>query len=248
MLAVPAPDAAIACYRHLSAHFDTNLSACELMNRAQIELALAHVSATKVPFAVVPPYAMLFDLSDSNPAKDFYEDAESCVMKLIDAGHAADAIICTNVREADALWHLRHSFPEANKLGGQAIMFDVSIRLVQLTAFLAAAEEAARASAPEGRPVFMGHLGDGNMHRNWMLPRRDGETVDQDQVSDIQNRINAVLDAQCSSFSAEHGIGRKHVDDLRQSLPAAEMDLLRSLKSVLDPKNLLSPGVVFDCA
>ena len=245
LLAVPTVEAAVACFQRLQARFDTHLSACEIINQAEVELALAHISDTQFPFPEVPPYCVLFDLADADAARDFSQDAETCLMELIEAECACDAVICKNGREADALWHLRHALPEANKLGGLAVMFDVSARLSRLAAFTEAAEKAANADAPSGRAVFMGHLGDGNLHWNWMLPKGTDSLEAAPLIARIRAAVNDVLAAQGGSFSAEHGIGRKHVGDLDLSLPPEEIKLMRSLKQALDPDNLFSPGVMF---
>lgn len=245
LLAVPDVHAASACFQRLNERFDTNLSACELMNQAQMKLALAHVEGTKCPFAVVPPYALLFELSNSSPELDFTEQTEACLMDMIEDGLADDAVISKNGREASEIWHLRHACPEANKLEGGAIMFDVSARLSRLPAFLEDAEAAAKAEAPQGRSVFMGHLGDGNLHWNWTLPVEKDQAIEIEVIKRVREAVNAVLAEHEGSFSAEHGIGRKHVLDLEQCLPEAEMFLLRSLKNSLDPDNLMSPGIIF---
>ena len=46
------------------------------------------------------------------------------------------------------------------------------------------------------------------------------------------------------SFSAEHGIGLLKVRELANFKSALEMDLMRSVKSALDPKGLMNPGKV----
>jgi FAD/FMN-containing dehydrogenase len=44
--------------------------------------------------------------------------------------------------------------------------------------------------------------------------------------------------------SAEHGIGLEKQPWLTLSRSAAELDLMRRLKSALDPQNILNPGRV----
>ena len=245
LLAVPTIEAALECFQTLHARFDTHLTACEVINRGEIELALAHIPDTHFPFAEIPPYSVLFDLSDVASDSDFTAEAESCLMGLIEASTALDAVICKNSREAGALWHLRHSLPEANKLGGLGVMFDVSVRLGRMAPFAKDAAQAAEAVAPSGRAVFMGHLGDGNLHWIWMLPPETDKSEAGPLIARIRAAVNAVLEAHGGSFSAEHGIGRKHVEDLETSLPPEEISLMRSMKRALDPHNLFSPGVMF---
>ena len=83
-----------------------------------------------------------------------------------------------------------------------------------------------------------GHVGDGNLHYNIgpasLIPRRDAV-----------NRI--VYDAVArlgGSISAEHGLGQLKRDAIRSQKSPLEMELMRALKSALDPKGLMNPGKV----
>ncbi|MEO0678557.1 MAG: FAD-linked oxidase C-terminal domain-containing protein, partial [Pseudomonadota bacterium] len=46
------------------------------------------------------------------------------------------------------------------------------------------------------------------------------------------------------SVAAEHGVGRLKVDDLERYGDPALLSMMRSVKSALDPKGILNPGVV----
>jgi FAD/FMN-containing dehydrogenase len=46
------------------------------------------------------------------------------------------------------------------------------------------------------------------------------------------------------SFSAEHGIGQSKRDELPMRKSNVEMELMRSIKKALDPKNIMNPGKV----
>jgi FAD/FMN-containing dehydrogenase len=48
------------------------------------------------------------------------------------------------------------------------------------------------------------------------------------------------------SVSAEHGVGLVKKDYLHYTRSALEVDLMRGIKAVFDPNNVMNPGKVFD--
>jgi FAD/FMN-containing dehydrogenase len=54
----------------------------------------------------------------------------------------------------------------------------------------------------------------------------------------------AIVGQHCGSISAEHDIGSIKREFLHHSRSAAELALMRLLKSTLDPKGILNPGKV----
>ena len=48
------------------------------------------------------------------------------------------------------------------------------------------------------------------------------------------------------SISAEHGIGQLKRDELKLYKSELELDLMKRVKSALDPKGLMNPGKVLD--
>jgi FAD/FMN-containing dehydrogenase len=52
------------------------------------------------------------------------------------------------------------------------------------------------------------------------------------------------VDSMRGSFSAEHGIGKIKVAELAAHKAGVELDMMRSIKTMLDPKGLMNPGKV----
>ena len=84
--------------------------------------------------------------------------------------------------------------------------------------------------------ISFGHLGDGNIHLG-VGPAHDKHAVEC-IVYERLARVNG-------SISAEHGIGLEKREFLPHSRSAAEIELMKTLKTALDPKNLLNPGKIF---
>jgi FAD/FMN-containing dehydrogenase len=95
---------------------------------------------------------------------------------------------------------------------------------------------------PQARMLAFGHIGDGNIHFN--LTQFEGE--DKERFIARTEAVNKVVHdvVQCfgGSISAEHGIGQLRYAELHHRKPAAELDLMRRIKTLIDPDDLMNPG------
>jgi FAD/FMN-containing dehydrogenase len=87
------------------------------------------------------------------------------------------------------------------------------------------------------RTVFFGHVADGNLHLSVKAP----EGVPEHDIEDFVYRI---VGERRGSVSAEHGIGLHKREFLHHSRSPAELALMRSLKTAMDPRGILNPGKV----
>ena len=88
-------------------------------------------------------------------------------------------------------------------------------------------------------PVY-GHAGDGNVHPHIML--KEGWT--KEMYRDLKNKIYNAAVKMGGVITGEHGIGEIRKKDIKFNLSEEEVELLRKLKKVLDPNNILNPGKV----
>jgi D-lactate dehydrogenase (cytochrome) len=101
-------------------------------------------------------------------------------------------------------------------------------------------EDIARASMPI--PLF-GHVGDGNFHCEILI--RPGNEADLEEARKFNERVVNRALAMEGTCTGEHGIGFGKMRSLRKELGEA-VDLMASLKRVIDPENLMNPGKVVE--
>jgi D-lactate dehydrogenase (cytochrome) len=157
-----------------------------------------------------------------------------------------DVVIADDGKQAAALWHLRESLPPAQIAEGASIKHDISLPVSRLPAFLARALPAIIEALPGVRPCPFGHVGDGNLHFN--LSQSIGSDGDAFLAqSQIAHRVvhDIVVDMG-GSIAAEHGIGRLKVEALARYKQPVELDMMRAIKTALDPHNRLNPGVIVE--
>jgi D-lactate dehydrogenase (cytochrome) len=142
------------------------------------------------------------------------------------------------------LWQARHHAAwaiMASAPGKKLMTTDVSVPVSVLPA---AIREARRIVDSHGIAcAVLGHVGDGNYHAVFM--------VDPDDAGEVERaeRINAEIVryalAQGGTCTGEHGIGMGKAAYLREEHGAA-IEVMRAIKTALDPNGILNPGKVLE--
>jgi len=88
-----------------------------------------------------------------------------------------------------------------------------------------------------------GHVGDGNIHSSILLDERKPDELRRAEKA--VEEIFSVALGLGGSLSAEHGIGNTKSRYIGLEVGAVELELMRGLKRVFDPKGILNPGKVF---
>ncbi|HUB85384.1 MAG TPA: FAD-linked oxidase C-terminal domain-containing protein, partial [Rhizomicrobium sp.] len=143
-----------------------------------------------------------------------------------------------------ALWRLRESMSEAQKPEGGSIKHDVSVPIKDIPAFLKAGIAAVERLVPGVRPVPFGHIGDGNIHFNFSAPKGGDNAAFLARWNELQDAVHDIVQHFGGSISAEHGLGIMKVDEITRYKSVVEMDVMRALKRMFDPNNILNPGKV----
>jgi len=242
-IAVRDPAAAVELLARLQSATGGSVSAFELMPRIGLDLVLAHIPQTADPFGAPSPWYVLMEATGgaAMPLKDSIETALS---RAIESGLATDATLAASSTQRAALWRLRESMSEAQKREGASIKHDVSVPVKDIPEFLRRGVALVETIVPGARPVPFGHLGDGNIHFNISVPEGgDGEAF-LARWNDVSHSVHDLVHEFHGSISAEHGIGFMKRDELPRYKSAAEMDLMRALKRMMDPNDILNPGKV----
>ena len=96
---------------------------------------------------------------------------------------------------------------------------------------------------PGVRLVDFGHLGDGNLHYNVQGPAgADGAEFVARHEASINAIVYDAVAARGGSISAEHGIGALKRDELAARKSPVALDMMRAIKSALDPDRRAEPG------
>ena len=223
----------------LRAHLKDRIESFELVSGRVFELVERHIANARLPFDERHPWYVLLEAGVDRP-----DELQDALLAVADDGYVLDATIAKSDAEAERLWHLRHSIAEAEKKDGKALKHDISVPLSKMQEFLLRGEQLLQEIRPDARLVVFGHVGDGNLHYNIVLPR---DMTAQEWASEGERLTGAVYDLVQElggSFSAEHGVGRLKRPWLPRYRGGTEIELMRQLKKLLDPANILNPGKV----
>jgi FAD/FMN-containing dehydrogenase len=238
---VPDPASALALLNAVRGAGGGTVTSFELMPRLGLDFVLRRVDAARDPLRDAHPWYVLVEVSSS--AADGVGDAlESVLAAAIDEGLAHDAVLAASLDQAKVLWRLREALSEVQRLEGGSIKHDIAVPVARVPHFIERASAAAKALIAECRPLPFGHLGDGNLHFNIMQPDGADKTAFLDRWDEVNAVVHAVVAEFGGSISAEHGIGRAKRGLLPGVKSPVEMDLMRTLKAMLDPKGILNPG------
>jgi glycolate oxidase len=91
--------------------------------------------------------------------------------------------------------------------------------------------------------VNFGHAGDGNIHVNLMVDRNNKEEYTRG-VELVKHVFKETLDLG-GTISGEHGIGLTKAPYMGMEISETGMSIMKSIKEVFDPKNILNPGKMF---
>ena len=195
-----------------------------------------------------PPMAREYPFYILIESEGFDETADqlrfdSLLEDAFEQGQILDAIVSKSDRERGELWIVREEFD----LLLPSYLYDVSLPIKHMTAYTDEIEE--RLSTEVGEvgeveSVVFGHIADGNLHI-FVRPSNEKAYSSHEEHEAVNRVVYSSLQNYGGSVSAEHGIGLEKMSWLKVNRDAAEMSLMRSIKSALDPKGLLNPGKVF---
>ncbi len=222
---------------------DDNIVSYELITLGAAQLA-ADLLDTEGLFSASANIVLILIEAASRTDQRAAQLLQAALAETMEAGLVADGYVAASQGQKERLWRFREGIPEAEKRAGGGIKQDVSVPIQHLSAFMEKAKQAVLAIADARFSIF-GHLGDGNIHFNVLAPDGvDAEAWKRAHSAGVTAAILELAESFGGSFSAEHGIGVLKKDELEKFRSPTELDLMRRLKHMLDPRGIMNPGKV----
>ncbi len=172
---------------------------------------------------------------------------EQCMeeMQIVEQAMKSPGILSLHVATSEAqreeLWKMRRAVsPSLARIAPNKINEDICVPRSKLPQTVSSIANLAKKYSLTV-PTF-GHAGDGNLHVNVMIDKRDASQVKRAEA--FVTELFDVTLALGGTISGEHGIGITKRDFLIKQLGSAGMELEHKIKAAFDPDNLVNPGKV----
>jgi len=192
----------------------------------------------KTSYRVAP--TLFFEFHGSKAS--VVEQAEA-VQEIARENGGKDFVWATKPEERTRLWDARHNAYFAClqlRPGSRAVSTDVCVPISRLAECVHETMEDVKSYIA---PVpLLGHVGDGNFHLMFLVdPAKPEET----ELAKTFNKrlVERALRLE-GSCTGEHGVGMGKQDWLRAELGEDVVDIMRDIKKLFDPENLMNPGKV----
>ena len=208
----------------------------ELLDEVQLAASIAYSKLEDMQ-----PLPTLFFEFDGTPAA--VAEQASMTQEIAAEYGALGFRWATGAQERARLWQARHDAywaALASRPGCKGVTTDAVVpvsRLGELVLGAKADIEASGLSAP-----IVGHVGDGNFHTVILVPPEPGGL---ERAWALDRKIVARALSLDGSCSGEHGIGIGKREFLEQEVGAAALDVMRAIKTALDPHGIMNPGKMF---
>ena len=216
-------------------------SGLELVEIDALKITSKMVDSVAVPITDDIAAHLIIEV-DGNNMDVLMNDMEQ-IAALMSEFEGGEVFFADDAQQKAELWKVRRRTAEAVKLAGYTIEEDTVVPRAELPALVKGVKELGRQY--NFHAVCYGHAGDGNLH---IRIKKEG-TADSHGDEEMTKSLRALFELVKSlggTISGEHGVGliqKKYMDVV---FDETQLQLMRGIKKIFDPNNILNAGKVFD--
>ena len=192
------------------------------------------------PLQTVENYVVFVEVLGKESSRDIQDLQDACAHGF-NQNWIADASFFDTAATQDECWKIREDVAALEAHAPHNQHFDISIPIDQIGTIIKQVIQQLK-SLDGVLDVFpFGHVADGNMH---LIVGKENDSLKLTQQ--INEIVYQPLAAVKGSISAEHGIGLDKKSYLHLSRTQDEIHMMKGLKRLFDPKNILNPSRIVD--
>ena len=185
--------------------------------------------------------ALLLLQADGSPAAVEAESTQ--IVDILKKSGAKEVRVAKDANEAAMYWKMRSGGFAAVFGAAHTVMAeDVAVPRDKLAEFI---RKLGEISERTGFFIqYLGHAGDGNLH-----PAIFTDIRDKENFAKAQQTMEEIFEAALSLggvLSGEHGIGLEKQRFLKRAMDPVALNLMKKIKAILDPNNILNPGKIWE--
>ena len=216
-------------------------SAMELMEIESIKLASKLCESTAIPITEDLAAHLIIEV-DGNDMEVLMKDMEA-IAEVLANYEVGELYFADDTQQKNELWKIRRKANEASVAAGYTIEEDTVVPRAELPKLI----KGVRALADENgfKVVSYGHAGDGNLHIRINHPKYK-KSYENEEIQGILIKIFELVKSLGGTISGEHGIGLIQKSFMPVMFDPISMELMKGIKKVFDPNNILNAGKIFD--
>lgn len=213
-------------------------SACEFLERAAVKVAETMLGK-QFPNSDAEAH-LLIEVDGNND--DVLNEEIASIAEVVQSHNAIDVLLAEDKSKVADVWSLRRGVGEAVKSISAYKEEDTVVPRGRLPELVRGVKEICAKFGITS--ICYGHAGDGNIHVNILKDKLDDHTWNT-HVDTAIRQIFALTVSLGGMISGEHGIGYSQKSYLPIALSPVELRLMKEIKRVFDPNNILNPGKIF---
>lgn len=217
-------------------------SAMEFMERDALEWVTQYVQSNAVKIEDDIQAHLLIEV-DGNYPEVLMQEMEG-IAGVVESFDIGEILFAEDAQQKDELWKLRRRVAEAVKANSVYKEEDTVVPRAELPVLLKGVKEIG--SKYGFLSVCYGHAGDGNLHVNIIRGTLTEEQWNGTLTEGIREIFELVKQLG-GTISGEHGIGLVQKSYMDIIFDQTSMQLMKQIKQIFDPKNILNRGKIFDC-
>jgi glycolate oxidase len=216
----------------------------DFMDIRAVNETVEYLSLPGLPAREATEVYLLFTFEGKS--EDELDDlAEKAGAACMETG-ALGVFVASTRSESERIWNVRLRIPEViSEKYPHVCAGDVVVPVSRVAEFISEARKII--AKYEGvLPVFFGHLGDGNVHPILADGAGLGDEEWAGLSEKIQGEISSLSVCMGGALSGEHGVDVVKKASLEKTTADKKMALMKGIKEVFDPNNILNPGKLFE--
>jgi glycolate oxidase len=216
-------------------------SAMELMEIESIQLASKLCDSTAISISEDLAAHLIIEV-DGNDMDVLMKEMEA-IAEVLGNFEVGELYFADDAQQKNELWKIRRKANEASVAAGYTIEEDTVVPRAELPKLI----KGVKALAAENgfKVVSYGHAGDGNLHIRINHPKYK-QSYENEEIQAILFKIFELVKSLGGTISGEHGIGLIQKSFMPVMFDKVTMELMKGIKKVFDPNNILNAGKIFD--